>query len=300
MNEAQLLSLCGNCPSLAIESRYLGVQFASVGPWKLRVVAIDCQGPLRLLGEQPEKATPLGSRPLSLEAERSSRRRPSDKNLTAFFLHGGGGRAGQFRHQIHHLAQRGVRCIAADLPGHGLSILGPQGARGDSAVCSVEQSQVILKATFDSLAATHPAVYEGEKAEKGPRRKAVLVAHSFGCLQALRLYQQLLEENREDEIAAICLIGGNSSQRLPGLSSWLLLHLPKLLLRVVRSFISVFAQRLLFSKESRIHNKRVLQHEAQIASRNPLDIILQVLQQLRSGAAHKHFQSGQNSHGSMV
>lgn len=286
MGEDQLLSLCGGCSALAAESRYLGLQFASVGRWKLRVVAVDCQGPLPLLGETPAAATPIEHLPLKDNTAEKNLTRTNDRGLTAFFVHGGGGRAGQFRHLIHFLAQRGVRCIAPDLPGHGVSRLPSESPEGAS-VCSLEDTQNIVKATFDALAGT---TERGEG--KAPRRRAVLVGHSFGCLQVLRLYAQLAAENRAEEVAAVCLIGGDVAQRPPGKASWLMLRLPRVLLHLLRSVAGRISQRLLYCKETRVSNKHLLKQEQEITSRNPFETVLQILAHLQGGAAHKDFQKG--------
>ncbi|CDJ51861.1 hypothetical protein, conserved [Eimeria brunetti] len=202
MADDPLLSLCGGCKPLAAESKFLGVQYASLGLHRFRVVALDAQGPMQLLGPTPAAATPLDpfldsssapqediisrSEPLhsiyaTYEEISGEKGRKNDTNLTAFFLHGGGGRAGQFRHLLHFLAQRGIRCIAPDLPGHGLSRLqhtrwqqqqgaaaaaapaaaaaarAPAAAAGERETetsCSVQDTQTIVKAIYDALAGT--------------------------------------------------------------------------------------------------------------------------------------------------
>ncbi|KAL8452688.1 hypothetical protein Emed_001252 [Eimeria media] len=301
--DARLLSLCGGCAPLAAESRFLGIQFASVGPWKLRVVAIDCGGPLELLGKTPETATPLVDRSVQDSSgvwTVQDTRRPNDNTgLVAFFVHGGGGRAGQFRHLIHYLAQRGVRCVAPDLPGHGVSQLlkGPSGA---PQVCSREDAQNILKATFDALAGTRKGG-PSDGAEGGPprplgapnnpQRRAVLIGHSFGSLQALRLYEQLEAEGRGGEVAALCLIAGDTAERVRGVASWLLLSLPRFVLKLLRSFLSSAVQRLLYCSDSRKQRKSMLEQERLITSTNSFDTVLQALADVRSGAAHKDFQA---------
>ncbi|KAL8424635.1 hypothetical protein Efla_004258 [Eimeria flavescens] len=300
--EDLLLSLCDGCKPLAEESRYLGVQFASVGPWKLRVVAIDCEGPLKLLGDTAENAVPLGSASsagLGQLAAAVAEKRPGDKGLTAFFVHGGGGRAGQFKHLIHYFAQRGVRCIAPDLPGHGVS-QALKGPPGGPSVCSIEEAQTILKATFDSLAGT--AQQQQPTAEAGGggipqkgRRRAILVGHSFGCLQALRLYAQLEAENRADEVAALCLLAADTAEPPLRGASWLLLSLPRFLVKLMRSFIGGIVQRLLYSRDTRRRRRDLLQHERQIAARNSLDAVAQILADINNGAAYKEFQGGEST-----
>ncbi|OEH75041.1 alpha beta hydrolase family protein [Cyclospora cayetanensis] len=295
--ETRLLCLCSGCEPLAAESRYLGVQFASVGPWKLRIVALDCQGPLRLLGETPETATPLGSIPLLIDeaAPRHQGADANDRSLTVFFIHGGGGRAGQFRHVIHFLSQRGIRCIAPDLPGHGLSRTASGAARRDpqgAPVCPVEDTQSIIKAVFDALAGTRK---DEKKASSTPHcgsppRRAVLVGHSFGCLQVLRLYSQLSAENRETEVSGICLIGGDVARGPPGLAAWLFLYLPRLVLQLIRSLVGQVSQRLLYSGETRQKNRRLMDDEQQITSMNLLETVLEILAHLKGGEAHKEFQ----------
>ncbi|KAL8274663.1 hypothetical protein Esti_001378 [Eimeria stiedai] len=294
--DARLLSLCGGCEPLAAESRFLGVQFASVGPWKLRVVALDCQGPLELLGKTPETATPLGDSALAssgISTAQRSRHSNDNEGLVAFFVHGGGGRAGQFRHLIHYLAQRGVRCVAPDLPGHGVSQLleGPSGA---PQVCSREDAQNILKATFDALAGTGRGGGQEPQGAPSPaftQRRAVLVGHSFGCLQVLRLYEQLEAEGRGDEVAALCLIAGDTAERRRGVASWLLLSLPRFVLELLRSFLSSAVQRMLYCGDSRKQRKAMLDQERSITARNSFDTVLQALADVRSGAAHELFQA---------
>ncbi|KAL8446819.1 hypothetical protein Emag_004580 [Eimeria magna] len=306
--EARLLSLCGGCAPLAAESRFLGIQFASVGPWKLRVVTLDCQGPLELLGRTPETATPLVDSALgsSCVSTPQGSRHPNDNTgLVAFFVHGGGGRAGQFRHLIHYLAQRGVRCVAPDMPGHGVSQI-LEGPLGAPQVCSREDAQNILKATFDALAGTRrggppeesegaPPLPRASGPPPSPQRRAVLIGHSFGCLQALRLYEQLEAEGRGDEVAALCLIAGDTAERVRGLASWLLLSLPRFVLKLLRSFLSSAVQRMLYCSDSRRKRKSMLEQERLITSMNSFDTVLQALVDVRSGAAHKDFQAGEES-----
>lgn len=288
MEATEILSLCGGCAHLAAESRPLGLQFASVGRWKLRVAALDCQGPLQLLGRSPQTATPLAERLHSQhrEAAKQPKGRLNGKGLTAFFVHGGGGRAGQFRHLLHFLSQRGVQCVAPDLPGHGVSRLAMGGSESVP-VCSFEDTQIILKTTFDALAATRPACNKGEKEE---RNRAVLVGHSFGSLHVLQLYGQLVAENRAEEVAGICLIGSDAAQRPKGKGVWLLLHLPLLLLQLFRGLIGRLAQRLLYCRETFVYNKVLLEQEREITSRNSFEVVLRILAELESGIARNRFQ----------
>ncbi|CDJ39752.1 hypothetical protein, conserved [Eimeria tenella] len=323
MGEDRLLALCGGCAPLAAESKHLGLQFASVGPWKFRVVTLDSQGPLRLLGDTPESATALDGAPIEAPppeappASKDASISSSKKGISAFFVHGLCGRAGQFQHQLHYLAQRGVRCIAPDLPGHGLSTFskgapGAPGAPGvpgaprawgplgpPPAVCPLEDTEAIIKATFDSLAGTRSKEEkpQGPQGPPGPQKPqgapwgAVLVGHSSGCELVLELYRQLVAEGRGGEVKGICLIGGDAREgvKLDLGFCWLLLQLPRLLLQLLRWLLSLPSQRLLYGRETRKENPQLIQHEKLINAENPLNSILPILNWFKRGERRKEF-----------
>ncbi|PHJ20257.1 alpha beta hydrolase family protein [Cystoisospora suis] len=163
---------------LDAEARTLGLQFARVLGTPLRVIDVENNHPVLSLSSSelsapslpclstadspsllsssstegdslsscvpfPKKATDL---PESTALKCSVKGEgESAETLTIFFIHGLGGRGGQFRHQIHFLSQRGCRCIAVDLPGHGESRLGVF----DNSTFTQGHTRKILSTIFD-------------------------------------------------------------------------------------------------------------------------------------------------------
>ncbi|CBZ54971.1 conserved hypothetical protein [Neospora caninum Liverpool] len=157
------------------EAQSLGLQYGQVHGVPIRIVEVEGSGPVAslspsqaprdLLCETPSCGTPPlceprchspprlqragAAQPQRCDAESTL---PGHEGLrtTVFFIHGLGGRAGQFRHQIHFLAQRGCRCIAVDLPGHGESPVGGF----DRGMVSLDRTREIVKAIFDAMSDT--------------------------------------------------------------------------------------------------------------------------------------------------
>lgn len=276
------VNLCNGCKALADESLSLGIGFVQVGCWKVRVVGMDLHGPVTALGGTPETATPIESECFTNQTV--FRKSKGDAQLTAYFLHGAGGRAGQFKHQIHFLAQRGIRCIAIDLPGHGVS---PERLECEPPVS--KEAESIVKCIYDAMAGTRGTQVRAAHASS---RRSLLIGHSFGFLQVLRLYEQLADEGRGQEVAGICLIGGDGRMKvcgthllMPSLASLILLHLLRFLTRR-------FLQRLQFSSETYKSNHRLLQQELQMAYIAPTDHAMFMHSVIRSGEARMLLKKG--------
>lgn len=112
-----------------------------------------------------ESAAAVAARGLGLHLEEAGPR--SAAAIPLLFIHGWGGRGRVFRHQLAHFS-RGRRCLAPDLPGHGLSAK-PQ---IDYAIPVLGET---LAGLMDVLAI----------------RRAIPVGHSMGALVALELARMM-------------------------------------------------------------------------------------------------------------
>ncbi len=112
-----------------------------------------------------ESAAAVAARGLGLHLEEAGPR--SAAVLPLLFIHGWGGRGRVFRHQIRHFSAR-RRCLAPDLPGHGLSAK-PQ----------IDYAIPVLAETLAALL------------EVLAVRRVIPVGHSMGALVALELARLL-------------------------------------------------------------------------------------------------------------
>lgn len=129
--------------------------------------------------------------------------------MTVFLVHGGGGRAGQFKHQIQALEST-VNVVAFDFLGHGDS---PNPNRPELYTENEHFEDLLV-------------LYERHKQERN-----VFIAHCYGSIHTLRLLQWLSERERLGEVAAIVLLALGSNSPVP---SGALLKLPAFLLEWLR------------------------------------------------------------------
>nr|PIL96882.1 alpha/beta hydrolase family protein [Toxoplasma gondii COUG] len=307
------------------EALSLGLQYRQVLGIPIRVVEVDGSLPVTCLGfsEQTPRSvccetptptpcslceSPCHSRPPAKDATSVPHHRmidgaevtlPHHEGLrtTVFFIHGLGGRAGQFRHQIHFLAQRGCRCIAVDLPGHGESRLVPY----DSSMFTLDKSRKIVKTIFDEMSNTRTCKRvngtDGGEKELGVRgsrlrRHAVVVGHSLGSLFALTLFADLEKEGRNAEVSGIVLIGALGAYPHTGVQRLLLSCIPAFVLELVRGLIKRQVQRQLYHPVTLQHNTRLVFAEDSVTRQNPMHVILSTLLDLQTSRPKKFLEEG--------
>jgi pimeloyl-ACP methyl ester carboxylesterase len=146
---------------------------------------------------QPE-AQELGAIQKAIRSDGGSlgivRRRGTNSDCTVFFVHGAGGRAGQFRHQIEYLATK-VNVIAFDYLGHGIS------DKPDKPDLYNADNHL-----FDLI-----AVFERYKTKINH-----IVAHCYGSIHTFRFINWLYEQNRVKEVGKLVLISTSADAPATG------------------------------------------------------------------------------------
>lgn len=134
---------------------------------------------------------------------------------TVLLVHGAGGHQDQWRYVWSSLAAAGLRVVALDLPGHGVSPCprSPAAYRGTELVAD-------LRAVFERYAG----------------HRTVIVAHSYGARLTLGMLTQLFREGRADALQGVLLLGAQSPAPSPlrgPITDW-----PVWALRLARPWLS--------------------------------------------------------------
>ncbi|CEM09083.1 unnamed protein product [Vitrella brassicaformis CCMP3155] len=176
---------------------------------------------------------------------------PEEAKMTVLFLHGMGGRAAQFKHQVDFLAERGLRVVAPDLPGAGES---------DKPTDSFDHYSA------ERLAGVCLAVYQ-----LFCKGATVIVGHSYGCQHALRVMQTLHQEGKGKgsrmAVNGLVLIGASRHASQPPA---IMLNLPVAVLELVRPMFRDASNRSLFHPDT---ERVVIASENEVTSLNPMFVI---------------------------
>lgn len=159
----------------------------------------------------------------------------TDSDTLIFFIHGAGGRADQWYHQINALKDK-YTIVAFDLLGHGNS---PKPKTGY---------------TFSELMGDVEKIYTKYKRENN-----IVIAHSYGVAFALQLAL-----NNEHKIQKLILIGANKPRPITGVGLW---NLPVFMLEWLRPVFSNGFAKNAFHSDS---DPDFINRERAISDQNPM------------------------------
>ena len=162
----------------------------------------------------------------------------TDSDKFIFFIHGAGGRADQWHHQINTLKEK-YNIIAFDLLGHGNS---PKPKTGY---------------TFSELMKDIESIYNKYKREHN-----IVIAHSYGVAFALQLALK-----NEQKIQKLILIGANKPRSITRVGLW---NLPVFILEWLRPVFSNGFAKNAFHPDS---DPEFINRERTTSDQNPMGVM---------------------------
>ncbi|MFQ6678610.1 MAG: alpha/beta fold hydrolase, partial [Fidelibacterota bacterium] len=167
-----------------------------------------------------------------------------DKHI--YFIHGAGGRADQWLHQVEYFKDQ-YQITLVDLLGHGRS---PKEKMGY---------------TFSELFKDVEAVFQENKCTKN-----IIIAHSYGVAFALHLFL-----SNTSEIQKLILIGANQPRLSSGAGIW---NLPAFILEWMRPIFSKGFVKGAFHPKT---NQEFVKKEQSISDNNPMFVMKQLIKGMR-------------------
>lgn len=169
----------------------------------------------------------------------------NDSNICVFFIHGLGGRIGQFRYQIKEFSNK-YEIVAYDWYGYGNS---DKDYENDSSY-SIEEHLKDLDEIYN----------------KFKKEKNIIIGHSMGS--AFTMFQSL----KQKDISHIILLG--SSSELPPSTSSMIWYFPVFLLSMMRSLMSKGFIKMAYHSKT---NPELIEYETEASKNNEIFITKSVI-----------------------